>query len=1198
MRKGRLLLKKAFAGLLAVALLATGINIPGVANETVKAAENEIVLPITLRDFNADNLLFEYCLEKDSVRYWGGSEVPYLSFTDATFASRIEGTNFVAKTFEQDGETFDASYVENLVQSDLVDGHVQYRQETVEAVAEVVKGALEVPVGYDMKNYYAEGRLYTYQEELYREIREKLGTPVGDGKQPILNPYITDGDGNNVTVLTSDDAANPELFAVTVELGDYTTTKAKADSNQLSYDTLETAMDYAYYMLNNFFVSKNDINYTYDNFKNITLKGDGEGNYTFDARKGENVGYYEDTKNISNDTSQASYTSDTGLFPLDKVSTNENKYLDNFSQASIDYDVSINGDASLVKDKTPGEVHNFHYSLAGHSRFYYYDTSDLYFYFQGDDDVYLYINGKLALDLGGAHSLAEKGIELNDLKDELGLENGKVYDFDFFYMDRHTTNANLYIKTNIKLLDKGEATVNLSTANGTLDEDDKVQEGTDKVYAEYNFKANADGVKDIVFADVATGITISKDGISKNDDVKLVNPSTYEEINKLTVETTINGVTEKQEYTSDEIKTLFSNLTLNTDDTIKITGIETIAKDNDGNSDEYTHKSELEVTFDAPKYTGINGYEEEKAASAHQDVGLLIAYFVKYVEKGTDNSIADTDEFSGVEYNAKVTPNAKSIDGYKIVATPQEETIDYNNKVITLEYVKLLNVYFESEDENKGTLDGKLEYTGDDAVESGSTVSSKPETKANTAEGYTFTGWTKKVDGVDGETAVTDPLSEIITADTTFIAHFSKAPYKYSVIYVDKDGNNVADPDENLGTEYGETVTPVAKNVPGYKPDVESQEVFIDEDNKVIKFVYEKLLSVYFKSEDENKGTLDGTTEYKDSVEKGTTVTKPETNANTGYAFVGWTVEVDGGEKTETPDINLNPETYEITADTTFTAHFAESDYTYSVVYVDRDGNEVATADRDLGAKFNEVVTATAKTVEGYTPETESKQITIDADKKVIEIVYDKNAYNVVFTTDGNGTIEGTKEFKVNYKEKVENVPNKTPKSNYEFLKWTMTVNGETTDVEDPATVEITADTVFTAIFKEVPTTEAPTTTVAPTTEAPTTTVAPTTEDPTTTVAPTTEDPTTTVAPTTEDPTTTVAPETEETTTKKKATTKKKTSKEKETTEESTTQNVVETTSPKTGYNQTGLFVAMFAGLAALLGGIVLVVEGRKKEEE
>ena len=42
----------------------------------------------------------------------------------------------------------------------------------------------------------------------------------------------------------------------------------------------------------------------------------------------------------------------------------------------------------------------------------------------------------------------------------------------------------------------------------------------------------------------------------------------------------------------------------------------------------------------------------------------------------------------------------------------------------------------------------------------------------------------------------------------------------------------------------------------------------------------------------------------------------------------------------------------------------------------------------------------------------------------------------------------------------------------------------------------------------------------------------------------------------------------------------------------------VSTTSPKTGYDNYGLYVAIFALLAALMGGSVLLVTGRKKEEE
>ena len=116
-------------------------------------------------------------------------------------------------------------------------------------------------------------------------------------------------------------------------------------------------------------------------------------------------------------------------------------------------------------------------------------------------------------------------------------------------------------------------------------------------------------------------------------------------------------------------------------------------------------------------------------------------------------------------------------------------------------------------------------------------------------------------------------------------------------------------------------------------------------------------------------------------------------------------------------------------------------------------------------------------------------------------------------------------------------------------------------EMEIPDYVEITADTVFTAIFKEIPTT----------TEAPTTT-----------------------APTTAAPTTTPAPMTEKATTKKeKATKAEKTT--KETTQQPATQSVVTVSAPKTGYNRNSLFMAVFIGFVAVMGGIVLLVADRRK---
>lgn len=1211
MSKGKRLFKKAFAGLMAIALFTTGIYMPGIFTKQVKAAEDEIVLPITLRDFDADNLLFEWCLEKKSIRDWGGSEVPYLSFSDATFAGRISGAVFNGATIEYNGETFDASYVEKLVQDDLVNGHPQYRQETIQAVAEVVKGALEVPVTYDMKNYYASDRAHTYQEKLYRKVRAKLGTPVGDGREMIKNPYLS---GQNVN--TSDDPNAPTLYAVTVDLGSYVDTKAKADAGQLNFDSMTTAMDYAYYMLNNFFVSKNDINKKYDNFQNITLKGDGHGNYTFDARKGETVGYHDDTKNISNDTAGATYTTNMGLFPLDKVATNEGIYLDSFSQASIDFAPADDP----VKTKTPGQPHNFHYSLAGHSRFYYYDTSNLYFEFQGDDDVYLYINGKLALDIGGAHYLTHKTIYLNDLKDKLGLKNGQVYDFDFFYMDRHTTNANLFIKTNIKLLDKGEATVKLSNTEGSLEDGDKVQEGTERIFPEYNFKANTDGVTDIKFTDDKIGITISKDGITTtSDDVKFVDPSNHEPSDKITVEITKNGVTEKKQYTSDEIKELFNNLTLNTNDTIKITGIETVAKDNDG--DGQTHKtiSDLKVDFTAPKYTGVDGHQETKEATAHQELGLLIGYTVRYVEKGTDTPVADSKAVKRIEYGQNVSESTDGVQinsGYKLDGnSTQNVTINENNQIITFEYIKLLNVNFISEDENKGTLEGTTEYKDDNGIPSGEKVPGVPTTVGKT--GYTFTGWT--IQG-KGDNKV-NPADETITEDTTFVAHFENAGYTYTVMYVDRQNQDkeLAEADKDIAVKFNDVVTVTAKNVEGYTPEYGSKQFQIDEDKKVIKVLYDRnaypyivkyvdkkgnellpqkdggkktfgtqvtetaekiegyvvdeneksltieagnneIVFVYEKKQynvtfdTDGNGTLDGTTAFKVNYEE-KVEDVPKTNPNEDYEFVKWTMTVND----VTTDV-VDPATIAITDDTLFTAHFTNlPTYEYTVRYVDKDGKELLPSEtgKDI---IDHVVTVNAKDIDGYKADKDKDSVKITEGKNEIVFVYTKQ-HNVKFETDGHGTLDGTTSYTVDDKEKVGEKPKTGANTGYEFEKWTMTVDGKTTDVEDPATVEITADTVFTAIFKEIPTTtEAPTTT-APTTAAPTTTPAPTTE--------------------------------KATTKKEKATKAEKTT--KETTQQPTTQSVVTVSAPKTGYNRNSLFMAVFIGFVAVMGGIVLLVADRRK---
>ncbi len=102
---------------------------------------------------------------------------------------------------------------------------------------------------------------------------------------------------------------------------------------------------------------------------------------------------------------------------------------------------------------------NYHFTYELHNQFTY--QGGEVFSFSGDDDVWVYIDGKRVIDIGGVHLSQEQSVELDDS----GLTVGEVYDFDFFFAERHYSQSNFTITTNIELNNPPVAKDDAATTN-------------------------------------------------------------------------------------------------------------------------------------------------------------------------------------------------------------------------------------------------------------------------------------------------------------------------------------------------------------------------------------------------------------------------------------------------------------------------------------------------------------------------------------------------------------------------------------------------------------------------------------------------------------------------------------------------------------------------------------------------------------
>ena len=470
-----------------------------------------------ITDANKSNYKISYSSNSITVETLSGSGTYHhgntkgYSLMDTSSASHFQGMDIAGTQVTQHGEWNDTP--DSLVpsQSTLNSGAVQTLYGCY-----VRTNLVEARLGADGKPVYTEATVGYIAQYMQKTLPEKWKNSDGS-----YNMWYVMGtklfDNNNEYVGNTGSATRDlaEVFRQCINggLGSMADTKSKALAEAKD---CRTYYDAAYFLLQSLYSDNDGYGQTVTEYHQINLVK--KGNYyvynsaydgsVYDTAKG--VIYNSQTDHVT--TREGTTYVRGNLQAENRFDPISRKYFGNNGNKYLEVVDPNQGDITHYYNNT-----NYNMTLEGHAQFIFYEDDNLYFNFTGDDDVYLYINGIRVLDMGGAHAISKCGISLNDVKELCGLKDGQVYDFDFYYMERHGTAANFGFETNIKIVDPSMLTEKIAYQNGVNVGNYGFVDANQPVNYQFKLTNNGDAkIEELEFKDNAIGVSLSKDAISLN----------------------------------------------------------------------------------------------------------------------------------------------------------------------------------------------------------------------------------------------------------------------------------------------------------------------------------------------------------------------------------------------------------------------------------------------------------------------------------------------------------------------------------------------------------------------------------------------------------------------------------------------------------------------------------------------------------